>query len=798
MLRNYVKIALRNVVKHKGYSFINITGLAVGIACCLLIFMYVKDEVTYDLYHEQANDTYRIVSEIEFGGELSPISATNAVEAKEYAESIPEIINFARMDNATILAKKDDDYIRQFGGVFADRSLFEMFQFEAISGALGSALEDLNTVVITRSNAIKYFGEVDVAGEELTLQLSGKIEQYVIDAVIEDLPSNTSLDAQFIFPWEKNVALGGIYKFPWQSIGVTSFVQLIDGADPEVVSEKIKSYKDNMNLSDDEGGDWIKGFVTSLQPLTGMHLAKKFNSGSPGVKEASDSNYSYVLSIIAVIILLLACINFANLSVARSLPRAKEIGVRKVLGARKKQVAFQFLSEALYISTIAFVVGLLMAELLLPVFGGLVNKQFTANVLSDPTLIVACFMLVMFTALVAGAYPSMIISRFSAIASLNGRVKMQGKQYVSKALVLLQFSLAGILVVGVITMNKQISYLVNYDLGYDDSNLVVVNIKDDANGQLLKNELASNPKISQMIMGSGYGRGSELTYNDIRLFTIESSQEQGYLEMIDVELLAGRQLQDNRDTYVTGTDTLNNILVNEAFLNKIGVERSEAINQILGDGRGNPQSRIVGVVKDFVFGNARNEVTPLAFQASSVIPLRQLSIKVHPEYITEIKADIEAAWRSIEPYEPIQLTFQDESNQSAFAEEERWKTIITYSTVLAIMISCLGLFGLAHQSALQRQKEIGVRKVLGASVQQLVILLNAGFSKLVLLSLFVTIPVSYYLASNWLDNFSNKINLGVLVFLIPAAITFGIATLTISMQSFKTANSNPVDSLRDE
>lgn len=798
MFNNYIKIAFRNLLRHKGYSFINITGLALGIACCLLILMYVKDEVTFDKYHSNSAEIYRITSQLEFGGNTMLMGSTSDIEAVEFAERVPEIVEFTRFNGTPGIVKKGEEYIQQFGIVFSDPAIFNMFDFNVISGALDGALAELNRLVISEKNALKYFNKVDVAGEELSIRLEGKLETYVIDAVVEDLPSNTSLNLEFILPWKKHEVLTGPVTRPWGRIGSTSLVMLKPGSDPITVAEKMKEVRDLMNPGENEA--FARSVVNTLQPLTTIHLDTDIRRGSAGLKAASDPTYSYILSAIALVILILACINFANLTVARSLPRAKEIGIRKVLGALKKQLAFQFLSEALYVSLLSFIIGLIMAEFFLPVFGDLMNKEFTGNVIDDTTLISSCFLLVIFTALLAGAYPSFAVSRFSIISSINGKAKLAGKRYVSKGLVLIQFTMAGILVVGTIAMNRQINHLLNVDLGYNDENLIVVNLGSNReSGQLLRNELMGNPQIDQLALMQGYGTGSEFDYEEKTFFALTTSAEDSYFDMLEIPLLAGRRLKDQGDEYLSGKDTIQNILVNESFLDEIGLTLDEALDKTIGDGDATVATRIVGVLPNYSYASANSGVMPMVFfSPKAYADFQELNIKFNPAYLTEIKSDIEAAWRKIDPYQPPSLSFKAEDNQKAFVKEERWKRVITYSTFLAIVISCLGLFGLAHLAAQQREKEIGVRKVLGASVRQLVLLLNSSFSKLVLLSFVLSVPIAYYFVENWLENFNEKIEIGPVLFLIPAAITFGIATLTVSIQSIKTANSNPVNSLRNE
>ncbi|OEK00789.1 hypothetical protein BFP97_04375 [Roseivirga sp. 4D4] len=801
MIRNYFLVTFRNIARHKGYSAINITGLALGIACCMLIFLYVKDELTYDRYQSKVDRIYRIGSEIDFFGGISNISASSPVEAPAYLENIPEVEDFTRMESAQVIVKKGEEYIDQHQTVFSDPSLFDIFDFETLSGDLSTALNELNRVVITEELAEKYLGTTDAAGQELTIRVKGKMEQYVVGAVIANIPENSSLEIKMVFPWKKFETFHTYRPKPWTSIGFTSFLLLKEGTDAQAILPKFKEVRDTQNP--DKDGEFARRVKTILQPLASLHLDTSL-SGGVGVKGSSDPTYSYILSGIALLILILACINFANLSVARSLPRAKEIGVRKVLGARKKQLSFQFLLEAFSISLMAFVIGLLIAELLLPFFGRLTEKTFNNNVTSDLGLLAGCFALVMLAAFIAGSYPSFVISRFSVLKSLSGKVKLNGKQYVTKGLVLFQFTIAAVLVVGTIAMNKQIGHMLKVDLGYDDQDLAkIVLTGNEDKGQLLKNIIGQNPSIEKISLTDGYNAGTSVGHKEKTSFSISNSIDEDYLDILGLELIAGRELKSGKDQYIFGEDTLTNVVVNQKFVEELEIE-GDPIGALITDGDDDPETatfqyRIVGVVSDYIFSSAKSGIMGMMLLPSDEsTKFNEILIKYQPEYLTELKEEMHAAWREIEPYQPMSLEFVDEENRAAYETEKRWKSIITTSTVLAILISCLGLFGLAHLSAQQRAKEVGVRKVLGASVKRLVVMLNLTFSKLVLASLVVSTPIAYYLVNNWLDNFQYRIDLNATVFLIPALITFGIAGATISVQSFKTASANPVDSLRNE
>lgn len=799
MLINYLKIAVRNLVKHKGYSFINVTGLAVGIACCLLIFMYVKDELTYDRFHTNADRIFRINSEIDWFGNKDIMGASNLVEAQEYADRIPEIEAFTRYKSTALVIKKGEEYVNQYGALFTDPGTFKIFDYQVLDGALDGALDNLNSIVISRSIAEKYFDRVKVAGEELTIKLEGKLEQFVIQAIFEDFPTNSSLKPDIYFPLEKSNDFRNLKpERAWNNIGNTSILLLSAGSDPSEVEKKLREVRLQMNPEEDS---WARDIVSYLEPLKSFHLNTEVQ-GSSGISDASDPTYSYILGGIGLLILILACINFANLSVARSIPRAKEIGLRKVLGAQRKQIALQFLGEAFYVSIIAFVLGLILAELLLPTFGQLTDKSFSAGVWNDTYLIVACLIVVSVSGLLAGSYPAFFVSRFSVLKSLSGRVKMNGRQYLTKGLVLFQFAIAAILVIGTIGMNQQISFLLRTDLGYNDKDLATMRIRgSEKQGNIVLSELSKDPNITKLSLSGDFSSATSMGYGEEEFFCTYTSIDTGNINIMGLKLLQGRNLKHTEDIYVRGEDTLSNIIVNEKFIEKIKFE-GDPIGLLITSGGDESKAayRIVGVVNDFIYASAKSGISPMALEAGSAEKgdFNGVNVKYRAGYASEIESKLNSAWKKVDPYSPLNFSFVEEQNRASYFEEKRWRSIITSATIIAIIISCLGLFGMAHLSSQQRQKEIGVRKVLGASVKELVLMLNLSFTKLVAISAIIAIPVAYYFLDDWLSNFAFRIDLGVMVFLIPSLITLFIALLTISIQSYRTANTNPVDSLRDE
>lgn len=800
MLKNYLKIGLRNLHKQKGYSVINITGLATGIACCLLIFLYVKDELTYDSYHGKKDRIYRIISSFDFSGSSMTAGATNFTEAEAYAAEIPEVASFVRLENDAAIVKQGDSYVQQQNLVYADPTLFEIFDFDLVAGNFDGVLTDLNEVVITDEMALKYFGQTDVVGQRLTMNVGEAFEEFLIKAVIKDHPGNSSFSFKMILPWKLRVTQLSERRYSsWSNISINSFLLLQPGATVATVEAKMKDLRFRRNPGED---NWAREIGNTLQPLTDVHLNQAIDGNSDGLAEGGEPGYSYVLSGIALIILVVACINFTNLSVARSFPRAREIGVRKVLGARKKQIAFQFLSEAFLTCMIAFVLGLLLSEFALPVFEELTQKKFSNTVIDDPALVVASFVLVLLMALFSGFYPSFVLARFNVVRSLKGAVRLNTRSTVSKALVIVQFTIAAVLMTGTIAMNRQIDYLVNMDLGYDDDNLVRISTRNSGRAnlaQLFKSELSGNPEILGVAGANNYDSGTGAASGEIEFMSVYTPVDDQYLDLIEAQLIAGRKLKKGGDLYLQpgengSTDTLWNVLVNESYVKRMTWE--DPINQI-SDG----QYRVVGVIKDFNYAPAKQEIRPVMWLAADAEESRQFQsvyVKFTPAFLPQIKTLLAETWSKYVPDRPFDFVFMKELNASSYEEEARWRRIITSASVLAIIISCLGLLGLAHLTTQQRIKEIGIRKVLGAPVAGIVLMLNSNFARLVLVSILIAAPIGYYALREWLTSFANQMDISVLIFLVPGLLTFLIAFLTVSLQSLKTARSNPIDALRYE
>lgn len=794
MVRNYIKVALRNFVKHKGYTFINVTGLSLGIACCLLIFLYVKDEFTYDQYHSKENRIFRITSEISFSGRTSVLGFSTRPEALAYLNEIPQIEQVVRFDKGAAAVQKDSEFIQQSGLIYTDEAIFDVFDFKFLDGGPDGALKDLNTVVLTREMAMKYFDRTDVTGEALRLNLAAGPETFYVTAVIDDNPSNSSFNFEMLMPWALRESQLSSYSLnSWDNVNINSFVLLRNADDKALVTDLMKKVRETKNPEVE--GKFRLEMVNELQPLSDLHL-NTIIGGGVALIDSVDPLYSYILSAIALVILIVGCINFTNLSLARSMPRVKEIGVRKVLGAQKKQLAFQFLSEATMMCLAAFVLGLVMAEMSLSLFGELTGKVFNKGVAGDPVLLLSCLSLVLVTAFLSGFYPSFVVSRLNTISSLKGKANIGKNAVVARVLLVLQFTMAAVLIVGTLAMNRQIGFMINKDLGYDDENLIRINsyrsgVKNIS--QIFKNELAKNPNVLSVAAADDYNTFIGSTFGEKEVVTVYNEIDEQYLTTIGAELVKGRFLRGVDDIYISGTDTLENILVNEAFELASGEE--DLLNKTTGN------YHIVGVLKDFHFKSVEADIMPLILiinDETGSATFQSLYVKSTKAYLPRAQDDLAALWQEHAPYQPFESKVVKDENARRYADTTRWKQIITYASLLAILISVMGLFGLAHLSTQQRTKEIGIRKVLGASLSQIVVLLNTNFSWLVLISVIISTPIAYYGIDQWLQNFAYTIDITWTLFLIPGIITFTIAFITVSLQSMRHATANPVESLRYE
>jgi len=800
MIKNYFITAFRNLRRNKVYSIINIVGLSLGLACAMLIMLYVNDEVSYDRFLPNVGNIYRVVyKDIKpDGGIQSYNQHTGFLQGPKFAAGIPEIQYFVRFrENYKDLKTRDDIKSQQVFEV--DSAFFSAFDFPLLSGNPKTALLQPNALVVSEDVARQKFGTVNAIGKTLFFKNENKFEPYIVTGVAKKCPQNSSIKFDMLMPLKVSKE-DETRNDNWFNFFMNTFVVLAPGANIQSVEAKMKNVYETdaaptIKMAAEEWGVTTKS-VYFLQPYAAMHLSKDL-SASNGLTGASNPVYSYILSGIAIFILLIACINFINLTVARSVKRAKEIGIRKVIGGERKQLIIQFLGESIILCFIAFALAIGLAQLILPVFNELSNKALAVSYLFDAKLISGYIVLFLLTGLLAGFYPALVLSKYNPVQTLYNRLKLAGKNYLQKSLVVLQFTLASFLIIATLTIYSQFNYLIAKPLGYDDKNLVIVDEREISRkaAKLLKEELMKNPNIIDVAPKNGgfWGTIAKVNGETQMEFAYETVDET-YLPLLKMPVIKGRNFSKDFPS-----DSTHSVLVNEAFVEKAGWK--EAIGQIVNFWWSNENGEkytIIGVVKNHHFEALGKKISPQMFTMKPGNNYGKAIIKIRPGSETASLQHIEKVFRQLFPINPYSYIFQDEANRKNYEAEAKWKQILLFSAILTIFISCIGLFGLSVLAAEKRIKEIGIRKVLGASVSNVVTVLSKDFLKLVIISLLVAIPLSWIAANNWLENYPYRIKLSLRMFMSAAVLVVLIALVTVSFQAIKAAIANPVKSLRTE
>ncbi|GGB17062.1 ABC transporter permease [Puia dinghuensis] len=810
MIRNYFKTALRNLWKNKGFSAINIVGLAIGLATCLLILIFVMDEQSYDRYNKNADRIYRLDGEIKFGGNHFILAVAPAPAGPTLLRDYPEVLKEVRFRmNGGRLVKKGNQNIKEESVVMADSTLFEVFTLPMIEGDPHTALKDARTVVITEKIAKKYFDATNVVGR--TLMINDSIP-YKVTGVIKDIPAQSHFHFDFFLSLTESEEAKRS-EDAWLSNNFNTYLLLQEGTDPKRFAAKLNKgiittyiaplLRSAVNISVD---DFFKAGNTvgfSLTPLTDIHL----HSNKTAELDANGNiQYVYIFSAIAAFILLIACVNFMNLSTARSASRAKEVGIRKVLGSLRGNLISQFMMESVVVSFIAMSLALGLAYLLLPVFNQLSAKQMEIGLFSRPWLLPAMVGLVLIVGVLAGSYPALFLSAFRPILVLKGHVAAGFKtSWLRNSLVVFQFCISIFLLVGTAVIYRQLQYIHNRELGFNRDQVLVINnpyvMGDEA--RVFKEKLLHLPGVEGATM-TGYLPTSD-NRNDDAIFEspdldIKKSismqtwpVDDQYIPVLGMKLSAGRNF--SRDMK---TDS-NAVIVNEAAVRLMqGQKPLESKLYEIDDLKTKKlrEYHIIGVVKDFNFNSLREVVTPV------MLFLRpddgRMALRVHSGNIHRLVGQMEDEWRKMAPSQPFTYIFMDEEFNNIYRSEQRMGGISLSFSLLAIFIACLGLFGLTAYAAEQRTREIGIRKVLGASVGGIISLLSKDFLRLVLVAMAIAFPLAWWAMHRWLQDFAYRITIGWEIFGVAALLAMGIALMTVSFQAVKAALANPVRSLRSE
>jgi len=795
MFKNYLKVAIRNLVKNKVYSFINIAGLSVGVACCMLIFLYAKDEISYDQFHKNKENIYRVTADfVKPNADISHSGSTGMMPGPSFKNGIPDIQDFSRIQAAFFNVKHKGEIFEQ-DALWADENLFKVFSFPLIHGDPKTALKDLHSVVLSEELAEKYFGRTDVVGQVIQLKAEKTFEPFVVTAVAKNSPQNSSIQLKMILPLMLRQSIENDNH--WINFFLNTFVVLKPGSDIRRIEEQMaKVYNTDaaaqMKMMADEYGFKEKIYY-HLQPFTQMHLSTEYPADN-GLTGSSNPVYSYILSGIAAFILIIASINFINLSIARSLKRAREIGIRKVVGSNRKQIISQFLGESFTLSFFSFLLASLLTFLILPFFNTLADKELSFNYLMDSTLILGYFALFLITGLMAGFYPALILSRFKPVDTLYGKTRLKSGNFLSKGLVVFQFTLSTFLIIATITIYSQFSYLVNYDLGYNKDNIVSVNTGRIPAEQFnyFKTELLNNAAIKQVSANQGGQWGTVAHINGEEEINFDLKYvDEDYLPLFRIPLKTGRNFSKH-----FSTDTTQAVMVNESFVKAAGWKTP--INEVVDFYYNDKKYQVIGVFKDYHFDALTEKIRPQLFTMGSSYKYGQVFIKILPGTKADALAHLEKTFRKTYPNQPYSYRFEDEENLARYDSEAKWKQIIAFGAILTVFISCIGLFGLTTLAAEKRAKEIGIRKVLGASVRSIAQRLSFDFIKLVCIAAVASLPIAWWAMNKWLQNYPYRIELNTELFIYAFLLVLLIALFTVIFQSLKAAKANPVKNLRTE
>ncbi len=807
MFKNYLVIAWRNLLQNKTFSFINIFGLSVGLATCFIIMLYVFDETSYDKHQKDLEQIYRVSIKSETGQDLGQWAGTPAPLAQTIksdfgeVEQTTRILNFQAFEKMFLRNEETNQVFLETNGYYADASFFEIFTYEFKYGNKASALEGPNTMVISEDIANKLFGNQNPIDRLIIVEgPNGKLE-YTVKGVFKNLGHKSHLKANYLLSMNNNGIgqwVSSLTSWAYNNI-FHAYIKLNKEADVSSFEEKLPAFLDQ------HGGKDLKEMNLSkslfLQPLKDIYLTSDI-----GYEVSANGSiiYIYIFSSIALFLLLIACINFMNLSTARSEKRAREVGVRKVMGAQKIALVWQFLGESLMMALIAFLFSLIIAGLFLPLINSIVQKEL--SLFQKPILVFWMLGLTIITGFIAGLYPSVFLSSFKAVVTLKGKLlNSLSAVAIRKGLVIFQFAISISLILVAMVIWQQLHYIKNKDLGFDKEQKVVIPFQNTSSAQnytALKNVLLQNPGIISASAGTSYP-GIQLI-EDMLFYPADKPTDEfvdihlvnaanDYIETLGYEMLNGRIFSQNDST------DLNSIILNETAIKQLGYDKNEAIGKSIYFDMGEKTFlTIIGVVRDFNYKSLHENITPYGIlKLDNRLP-RYFITNIQKDNVKGTLSDIQEAWNKINPDIPFTYSFLDQDFQKNYEREERTSSIIVAFTIVAIFIACLGLFGLASFTAEQRKKEVGVRKVLGASVTSVTALLSKDFLKLVVLAILISGPIAWFLGNRWLEDFAYHIDMSWWTFLLAGVVAILIALITISFQSIKAALSNPVNSLRNE
>jgi ABC-type antimicrobial peptide transport system permease subunit len=793
MIKNYLKIALRNLISHKVFSFINIFGLAVGMACTILIVLWVQDELSFDRFHKNADNTYLVLR----GDKEGPTAVTSKMLASALKGDLPEIqksTNLIQLPESFKFLIQNGTKGFEESVVLVNPNFFEIFSFKFKEGNPATALSAPNSILLTEEAAKKYFGNENAIGKPLDVSGFGGKTVMNVSGILENLPLQSHIQCHIILPanWFTSI---GINFDHWEDQSFRTYIQLKDNSDLQSLSSKIKQceIKNYPNQN-------TQNLSYSLIPLTKIHL---YGSNIKFMGPTGDIKYIRIFMAIAVIILLIASINYMNLSTALSLKRTKEVGIKKAVGANRNTLIRQFFGESIILSLIAYSLAILFVELFLHKFNLLSGKNLVIRFF-EPSFMSLSVIVTIVTGLISGCYPALFLSSFSPVQILKGKLKLStGNLFTRKGLVISQFVISIIMIVCTIVVINQLTFIRNSKLGFDKENLLCIKMTGDSNSKydVLRNEFLKNPEIVSVSRSEPVSSEITRTIGVSWKGKPENEEKHFFVLHSDYNLAATYKFEMSQGRYFSDqypTDKINAFVVNEAAVKSMEL-KSPLDNEIQLWGK---KGKIIGVTKDFHFASFHTAIEPLIF----TIPddnqqagrFRVITLRFKSQTPDNLISSIEKIWHEQMAGNPFDYYFYDDALNKQYFSEMRMGTIFKYFSFLSIVIACLGLFGLVSISAEQRTKEIGIRKVSGSSISNVAFILSKDFLILVIISNVIAWPVAYYSMNKWLQDFAYRIDISWWVFALAGLLALGTALLTVSWQSWRAATRNPVEALRYE
>ncbi len=803
MFQNYLKIALRNLFKNKLFSIINILGLAIGIACCLIMFLYVQNELSYDRFHKNADRIFRVTHERLLNGSMKNMASTPLIAAPTLKNDFPEIEYAVRIlrEFDPVVEYEDKQFIEN-NFYFVDSEILNVFSFNLKQGNYKTALQSPNSVIMSENVTQKYFGDENPVGKSITYRKWGQEYVFTVSGIFESLPANSHFDIEFMAPFESEQNLwNSMHGEDWFYVGSWTYLLL-----PNQQAAKDLEVKFPQFVQRHFPDELKEATSLELQALTDIHLHSKLENE---IKANGNILYVYVFSAIALLVLFIACINFMNLSTARALGRAKEVGLRKVVGAKRSNLIWQFIGEALLLSFLSIIIAICLVTFFLPLLSNLLGIPLKVEYFGNQLLLPISILIGLVVGLISGSYPAFYLSSFGPVKVLKG-VFETGSRGVNlrKLLVINQFTVSIVLLIAIAVISSQVEYMKNKNLGFNKEEIVFLKTEPGTDIMGLKMELEKRPDILEVIRGGSVPGSKNASTIDFMLFRPEGANENqrlqmnstsietNYLDLFDQELIVGRNFSQSFKT-----DESEAVIINEAAVREFGWQNNpigkeiEVFNMI---GASSGTRRVIGVVRDFHFESLHEKIKPLVMFTRGTRRYGNIIMRINTDNFISTIAYIKNTWKTLVPDFPLQLFFLNNDLNVLYQQEEKLGRITNFFSWLAVFISCLGLIGLATFATEKRTKEIGVRKVLGASVSSIVYLLSKEFLALIGIAFVISVPLGYFIMNQWLQDFAYRIELGASVFIASGFIAILIALVTISFQSINAALKDPVKTLRYE